>query len=159
MLQLKSFSIFSIRLKWFAGKPRRSSMIMIGEKMVSHGQQSTPEPGGPRCSHSNDLLPLPITGYSIHHSGSLLLTQLILFSLQLKPLFPLPTLYYVLAVVMASPRPVAKKTAISRKRSAQACLSCRSRKVRCDVISHGLPCTNCELDDKSCHVVGRASNV
>lgn len=40
----------------------------------------------------------------------------------------------------------------SRKRSLQACLTCRSRKVRCDVSIHGQPCTNCSLDDKYCRL-------
>lgn len=38
----------------------------------------------------------------------------------------------------------------SKKRSTQACLSCRSRKVRCDVVNEGTPCTNCRLDDVDC---------
>lgn len=40
----------------------------------------------------------------------------------------------------------------SRTRSLQACLTCRSRKVRCDVSIHGQPCTNCSLDDKQCRL-------
>lgn len=47
----------------------------------------------------------------------------------------------------------------SRKRSMQACLSCRTRKVRCDVLSRGYPCTNCDLDSKNCLVVERASRL
>ncbi|KAH7120514.1 fungal-specific transcription factor domain-containing protein [Dactylonectria macrodidyma] len=43
---------------------------------------------------------------------------------------------------------------VSKRRSIQACLSCRSRKVRCDVSSRGQPCTNCSLDDKQCHLAG-----
>ncbi|KAF5622369.1 cutinase transcription factor 1 beta [Fusarium sp. NRRL 25303] len=46
-----------------------------------------------------------------------------------------------------------------RKRSARACLSCRFRKVRCDVSVRGQPCTNCHLDCKNCLVVGRASRL
>ena len=37
-----------------------------------------------------------------------------------------------------------------KKRSTQACLSCRSRKVRCDVVKGGTPCTNFRLDDVDC---------
>lgn len=40
----------------------------------------------------------------------------------------------------------------ARKRSLQACLTCRSRKVRCDVSILGQPCTNCSLDDKQCRL-------
>ena len=56
-----------------------------------------------------------------------------------------------------SPQP--GKDSESRKRSMRACLSCRSRKVRCDVSSRGQPCTNCDLDGKNCLVVGRASRL
>lgn len=38
----------------------------------------------------------------------------------------------------------------------EACISCRSRKVRCDVFFGGTPCTNCSLDGLGCVVVGRA---
>ncbi|EEU34405.1 uncharacterized protein NECHADRAFT_21539, partial [Fusarium vanettenii 77-13-4] len=44
-----------------------------------------------------------------------------------------------------------------RKRARKACLSCRARKVRCDVSQRGRPCTNCYLDDEPCVVTGRAS--
>lgn len=38
----------------------------------------------------------------------------------------------------------------AKRRSSHACLSCRSRKVRCDVLNGGLPCTNCRLDHVNC---------
>ncbi|EXJ71211.1 uncharacterized protein A1O5_06205 [Cladophialophora psammophila CBS 110553] len=41
------------------------------------------------------------------------------------------------------------ETAVKR-RAVRACLSCRSRKVRCDVTSAGAPCTNCRLDNVTC---------
>ncbi|KAI1267608.1 hypothetical protein F5Y18DRAFT_306748 [Xylariaceae sp. FL1019] len=44
-----------------------------------------------------------------------------------------------------------------RKRAPKACLSCRSRKVRCDVSQRGRPCMNCYLDSETCVVTGRAS--
>ncbi|KAK7403503.1 hypothetical protein QQX98_010733 [Neonectria punicea] len=44
-----------------------------------------------------------------------------------------------------------------RKRARKACLSCRARKVRCDVSQRGRPCANCHLDDEPCIVTGRAS--
>ncbi|CAK7200237.1 hypothetical protein SEUCBS139899_002928 [Sporothrix eucalyptigena] len=39
-----------------------------------------------------------------------------------------------------------------KRRSSKACLSCRNRKVRCDVIMGGQPCTNCKLDGLECIV-------
>ncbi|EWG41247.1 hypothetical protein FVEG_03391 [Fusarium verticillioides 7600] len=50
-----------------------------------------------------------------------------------------------------APKPVTRSKA-NHKRSLQACLICRSRKVRCDVSVHGQPCTNCSLDDKDCQL-------
>lgn len=40
----------------------------------------------------------------------------------------------------------------SKRRASKACLSCRNRKVRCDVVSGGHPCTNCRLDKFECIV-------
>ncbi|KAK8009009.1 hypothetical protein PG991_011560 [Apiospora marii] len=51
------------------------------------------------------------------------------------------------------PRVAAK----ARKRAAKACLSCRARKVRCDVSQRGMPCMNCYLDNDTCVVADRAS--
>uniref|UniRef100_A0A8H7N7F7 Zn(2)-C6 fungal-type domain-containing protein n=1 Tax=Bionectria ochroleuca TaxID=29856 RepID=A0A8H7N7F7_BIOOC len=45
----------------------------------------------------------------------------------------------------------------TRKRASKACLSCRARKVRCDVSQRGRPCMNCYLDSETCVVTGRAS--
>ncbi|CAK7200318.1 hypothetical protein SEUCBS139899_003009 [Sporothrix eucalyptigena] len=39
-----------------------------------------------------------------------------------------------------------------KRRAHKACLSCRNRKVRCDVVSRGQPCTNCRLDGVDCAV-------
>ncbi|OBT61022.1 hypothetical protein VE03_09619 [Pseudogymnoascus sp. 23342-1-I1] len=36
-----------------------------------------------------------------------------------------------------------------------ACRGCRSRKVRCDVAEHGVPCCNCKLDKKECLIPER----
>ncbi|CAG9989424.1 unnamed protein product [Clonostachys byssicola] len=41
---------------------------------------------------------------------------------------------------------------LKRRRSPRACLVCRSRKVRCDVLQKSRPCTNCTLDGKVCIV-------
>ncbi|KAK3698986.1 hypothetical protein LTR37_016677 [Vermiconidia calcicola] len=40
-----------------------------------------------------------------------------------------------------------------KHRSSQACQSCRTRKVRCDVKANGSCCTNCRLDGLKCVVV------
>lgn len=37
-----------------------------------------------------------------------------------------------------------------KRRSARACRTCRARKVRCDITVHGIPCTNCGLDNIDC---------
>lgn len=39
-----------------------------------------------------------------------------------------------------------------KKRAGRACALCRSRKVRCDVVRNGPPCTNCHLDSLECIV-------
>ncbi|KAK2794142.1 hypothetical protein FQN52_009224 [Onygenales sp. PD_12] len=44
---------------------------------------------------------------------------------------------------------------VNRKRAAKACRSCRSRKVRCSVSEHGVPCYNCKLDELECVVPER----
>ncbi|KIX02419.1 uncharacterized protein Z518_08360 [Rhinocladiella mackenziei CBS 650.93] len=39
-----------------------------------------------------------------------------------------------------------------KRRASKACHCCRSRKVRCDVVESGIPCTNCRLDEVECIV-------
>ena len=39
-----------------------------------------------------------------------------------------------------------------KRRASKACHCCRSRKVRCDVVERGTPCTNCRLDMVKCVV-------
>jgi hypothetical protein len=39
-----------------------------------------------------------------------------------------------------------------KRRASRACHCCRSRKVRCDVVESGTPCTNCRLDEVECMV-------
>ncbi|KAK3899608.1 hypothetical protein C8A05DRAFT_36760, partial [Staphylotrichum tortipilum] len=54
----------------------------------------------------------------------------------------------------ASPKKRASITAegkITKRRAARACVSCRARKVRCDVVE-GAPCGNCRWDDVECIV-------
>ncbi|KAI9746365.1 MAG: hypothetical protein M1818_000077 [Claussenomyces sp. TS43310] len=47
--------------------------------------------------------------------------------------------------VNANGRPV-------KRRASKACQCCRQRKVRCNVVEHGAPCTNCRLDEVECIV-------
>lgn len=49
------------------------------------------------------------------------------------------------AGIPAAGRPV-------KRRASKACQCCRSRKVRCDVVESGIPCTNCRLDEVECCV-------
>ncbi len=69
------------------------------------------------------------------------------------------------AIIMASVatlEPVARTARHphkTRKRAPKACLSCRARKVRCDVSQRGRPCMNCYLDDEACVVTSRASRL
>ncbi|KAH0837077.1 hypothetical protein FOPE_04858 [Fonsecaea pedrosoi] len=39
-----------------------------------------------------------------------------------------------------------------KRRASKACHCCRGRKVRCDVVESGIPCTNCRLDEVECVV-------
>ena len=39
-----------------------------------------------------------------------------------------------------------------KRRASKACCCCRARKVRCDVVESGSPCTNCRLDQVECVV-------
>ncbi|ORY69028.1 uncharacterized protein BCR38DRAFT_472437 [Pseudomassariella vexata] len=48
------------------------------------------------------------------------------------------------------------KRPVFRKRAPKACLKCRERKVRCNVVREGQPCTNCRLDGHGCAVTPRA---
>ncbi|KAK1717489.1 uncharacterized protein BDZ83DRAFT_23704 [Colletotrichum acutatum] len=45
----------------------------------------------------------------------------------------------------------APPTKITKRRAARACVSCRARKVRCDVVE-GAPCGNCRWDNVECVV-------
>lgn len=38
------------------------------------------------------------------------------------------------------------------KRATRACLSCRAKKIRCDVEEQGQPCSNCLFDEDQCQV-------
>lgn len=39
-----------------------------------------------------------------------------------------------------------------KKRAGRACVLCRARKVRCDAVLNGVPCTNCRLDSLECTI-------
>ncbi|EGO61284.1 hypothetical protein NEUTE1DRAFT_120290 [Neurospora tetrasperma FGSC 2508] len=41
----------------------------------------------------------------------------------------------------------------AKRRAARACLTCRNRKVRCNVVEGGLPCNNCKWDRVECVVM------
>ena len=78
-------------------------------------------------------------------------------SLQLPPL---------MATIMASP---ATQTSVQRgpcttirtpsgrytmkRRASRACQCCRSKKIKCDVVDRGIPCTRCRLEKFECSVV------
>ncbi|KAF3359195.1 Pectin lyase [Verticillium dahliae VDG1] len=57
----------------------------------------------------------------------------------------------------SSPSPAAEDrgsptpTKVTKRRAARACVSCRARKVRCDVVE-GAPCGNCRWDNVECVV-------
>ena len=38
----------------------------------------------------------------------------------------------------------------TKRRASKACACCRARKVRCNVVENGVPCTNCRLDGVEC---------
>ncbi|KAK4127794.1 hypothetical protein N657DRAFT_631546 [Parathielavia appendiculata] len=46
---------------------------------------------------------------------------------------------------------IASEGKVTKRRAARACVSCRARKVRCDVVE-GAPCGNCRWDDVECVV-------
>ncbi|KAL2131002.1 hypothetical protein VTI74DRAFT_5684 [Chaetomium olivicolor] len=46
---------------------------------------------------------------------------------------------------------VTQEGKVTKRRAARACVSCRARKVRCDVVE-GAPCGNCRWDDVECIV-------
>ncbi|KFY23011.1 hypothetical protein V491_02660 [Pseudogymnoascus sp. VKM F-3775] len=58
-------------------------------------------------------------------------------------------------IEQARPSTPRKPKSNGRRRATMACRSCRSRKVRCDVAEHGVPCCNCKLDNKECAVPER----
>jgi hypothetical protein len=55
--------------------------------------------------------------------------------------------------------PAKRGPRLNRPRSAKACQYCRSRKVRCDWVANGNPCTNCRLDSRHCITVPRKQQI
>ncbi|KAK4553230.1 hypothetical protein LTR86_009760 [Recurvomyces mirabilis] len=49
-------------------------------------------------------------------------------------------------------RPGGRPAKSVKRRASKACQCCRARKVRCNVVEHGAPCTNCRLDEVDCIV-------
>lgn len=47
-------------------------------------------------------------------------------------------------------RKASDMSAPAKRRAPRACLVCRNRKVRCDVVQSSVPCTNCRLDNATC---------
>lgn len=41
------------------------------------------------------------------------------------------------------------------RRASKACSGCRTRKVRCDVLTSGIPCSNCRADQFECSILPR----
>ena len=41
---------------------------------------------------------------------------------------------------------------VVKRRASRACQCCQSRKVKCDVVERGIPCTKCRLDKVECAV-------
>ncbi|KAF4438947.1 hypothetical protein F53441_12681 [Fusarium austroafricanum] len=54
--------------------------------------------------------------------------------------------------------PMSKNIISRRKRASKACMGCRSRKVRCDVVYKPHQCTNCALDNAQCVVKDRRTS-
>lgn len=55
-----------------------------------------------------------------------------------------------------SPSPAAAHlVSRKKKRASKACACCRTRKIRCDVLKTGVPCTKCQLDGFDCVVQAR----
>lgn len=51
-----------------------------------------------------------------------------------------------------SPIPATEVSNEKKRRASKACSCCRARKIRCDVLERGLPCTKCRVDGFECLV-------
>ncbi|PON24374.1 cutinase transcription factor 1 beta [Trichoderma gamsii] len=54
-----------------------------------------------------------------------------------------------------TPPSTAASSTRKKKRASKACSCCRARKIRCDVLKTGVPCTKCQLDGFDCLVQAR----
>lgn len=75
------------------------------------------------------------------------LTPLMGFNASTSPFLTSPTVSPVLATKVIA-RPISKRR--GKKRSSRACMTCRTRKVRCNIVAHGAPCSNCRHDEIDC---------
>ena len=77
------------------------------------------------------------------------LSALVLYNVSPEPCFmstaTSPGLEILPQVV---PRRISKRR--GKKRSSKACATCRVRKVRCNIVAHGAPCSNCRYDGIEC---------
>jgi hypothetical protein len=54
-----------------------------------------------------------------------------------------------------TPPSAAASSIRKKKRASKACSCCRTRKIRCDVLKTGVPCSRCQLDGFDCLVQAR----
>jgi hypothetical protein len=82
-----------------------------------------------------------------HRQEELNLMPLMNFNISASPFLTSPTASPVLES-RAGARPISKRR--GKKRSSRACTTCRTRKVRCNIVAHGAPCSNCRHDEVDC---------
>lgn len=148
------------------GSAPRSRPRLQGSSLVGQG----------RHAYAKRQIPMSSSLYGAKASPPFSFLQLLFFEPLIPPSltffwFPVQTLGYrecetqnlntmastASVADTAAPKPKASNKV--RKRAPKACLSCRSRKVRCDVSQRGRPCMNCYLDSETCVVTGRASRL
>lgn len=71
-----------------------------------------------------------------------------LLSLGANSPFPIDSEEGDIVMPEVTPRPISKRR--GKKRSSRACTTCRARKVRCNIVAHGAPCSNCRHDEIDC---------
>ena len=64
---------------------------------------------------------------------------------------PPPTQTSVQREASTTIRPPSSRDNVKR-RASRACQCCRSKKIRCDVVARGIPCTRCRLEKVKCNV-------
>ncbi|KAH8651842.1 fungal-specific transcription factor domain-containing protein [Tricladium varicosporioides] len=84
-----------------------------------------------------------------HHEEEFDLSALILHNNASSPFFGSPSASPAPEPLpQVVPRPISKRR--GKKRSSRACTTCRQRKVRCNIVAHGAPCSNCRHDEIEC---------